>query len=118
MGCVYSAQNDRNATNLGNPGDYREEDAEATTAAFASRQGLGSRVTVSVWCKDLRYSRGFTMLSAPIRTVVLSVCTWTVLVKYGSVSYICSGVVNISITGSLHIIVRRKYYSATPKLHR
>lgn len=53
MGCVNSSENDRNATRL-NAGDYREEDAEATTAAFASRQGLGSRVTVSIWCKGLR----------------------------------------------------------------
>lgn len=56
MGCANSTANDRNATNLGDPNDYRGEDAEAATAAFASRQGLGSRVTANVWCKDLRCS--------------------------------------------------------------
>lgn len=54
MGCTSSSENDRNATNLGDPNNYREEDAEAATAAFASRQGLGSRVTVNIWCKDLK----------------------------------------------------------------
>lgn len=56
MGCGFSSENDRNATNLGDPNNYREEDAEAATAAFASRQGLGSRVTANVWCKDLRWT--------------------------------------------------------------
>lgn len=55
MGCGSSSENDRNATNLGDPNNtYRDEDAEAATAAFASRQGLGSRVTANVWAKDLR----------------------------------------------------------------
>ena len=54
MGCGSSSENDRNATNLGDVNNYREEDAEAATAAFASRQGLGSRVTVNCWCKNLR----------------------------------------------------------------
>lgn len=54
MGCASSRENDRNATNLGDHNDYRDEDAEATIAAFASRQGLGSRVTVSIWCQDLK----------------------------------------------------------------
>lgn len=55
MGCGSSAENDRNATNLGDPNNnYRDEDAEAATAAFATRQGLGSRITANVWAKDLR----------------------------------------------------------------
>lgn len=55
MGCGSSSENDRNATNLGDPNNtYRDEDAEAATAAFATRQGLGSRVTANVWAKDLR----------------------------------------------------------------
>lgn len=55
MGCGSSSENDRNATNLGDPNNnYRDEDAEAATAAFATRQGLGSRVTANVWCKDLK----------------------------------------------------------------
>lgn len=53
MGCGSSSENDRNATQL-DPNEYRDEDAEAATAAFASRQGLGSRVNVNVWCRDLR----------------------------------------------------------------
>lgn len=54
MGCGSSSENGRDATSFGDPSDYRDQDAEAATAAFARHEGLGSVVTAICWCNNLR----------------------------------------------------------------